>query len=259
MLARNVTSLWLIIVNAATSKTEIKQTSDVSTVLFLWSWHRSACSSSSSSLSGSRVKHIVFAYDINLQQDDYNDHKHVVQRCVYRIVEGNCDSVLVIVIASIIDEGSIFAVRWTARLKLRWQWSLSTWRRQRRDAPSKRNVKQQMHSFGSVECFSVLCKSCVIVTKWDGDIFMVGPLYSLDLVVKRMLNANSLFKFTMPSQTSCWLSRSSISLHRELWKAFQDFFILLIERKHNFVIFPLCSKVNSNRASYIMIPKKALL
>jgi len=35
--------------------------------------------------------------------------------CVYRIDEGNCGSVLVNVIASIIDEGSIFTLRWTAR------------------------------------------------------------------------------------------------------------------------------------------------
>jgi len=98
----------------------------------------------------------------------------------------------------------------------------------KRNAPSKRIVRRQMHSIGSVECFLMLCKSCVIVTKWDSDRFMVGPLHSLDLVLNQVLNANSLFKFTVPSQTSCWLSRSSISLHRshrELWKAFQDFSI----------------------------------
>jgi len=94
-----------------------------------------------------------------------------------------------------------------------------------------RELKRRMHSFGSVECFSMLCKSCMIVTKWDSNIFMVGLLHSLDLVLNRMLNANLLFKFTMLSQTSCWLSPNSISIQRELWKAFQDFFILLIERK----------------------------
>jgi len=64
----------------------------------------------------------------------------------------------------------------------------------------------------------------------------------------------------MPSQTSCLLSQNSISLHRELWKSFQDFFILLIERKTQLChFFPLSSKLNSNRASFIMILKKALL
>jgi len=41
--------------------------------------------------------------------------------CVYRIIESNCGSVLVIVIASIIDKGSIFALHWIARRKLRRQ------------------------------------------------------------------------------------------------------------------------------------------
>jgi len=41
--------------------------------------------------------------------------------CVYTIVEGNCGNVFVNIIASIIDEGFIFALRWTARRKLRRQ------------------------------------------------------------------------------------------------------------------------------------------
>jgi len=76
---------------------------------------------------------IAFAYDINLQQDDYNNDKHLVQLCVYRIVQGNYGSVLVNVIASIIDEGSILALHWTGRRKLRQQWSLSTRRRRLRE------------------------------------------------------------------------------------------------------------------------------
>jgi len=50
-----------MIVNAATSKTEIKLTSNVSTVgyCFCWSCRRTACSSSGGSSSWSRVKRIT--------------------------------------------------------------------------------------------------------------------------------------------------------------------------------------------------------
>jgi len=83
----------------------------------------------------------------------------------------------------------------------------------------------------------------------------------LDLVLNRMLNASSLFKFTMPSQTYvdflevAFLFVDRIMNSRKRFKSS----ILLIESKHYFVIFPLSSKLNSNRASYIIIPKKALL
>jgi len=45
---------------------------------------RCLASSSSSSLSGSRVKCIAFAYDVNLQQDDYDDDKH--NKCPLAVV-----------------------------------------------------------------------------------------------------------------------------------------------------------------------------
>jgi len=35
------------------------------------------------------VKRLAFAYDNNLQQDDYNNDKHVVQLCIYTVSQKN--------------------------------------------------------------------------------------------------------------------------------------------------------------------------
>jgi len=147
-----------------------------------------------------------------------------VHWCVYRNVDEGCGCFLEIVIIIVVVDGLVFAVRCTARRKLWRQWSLSI--RQRRDAPSRRNVRQQMHSFRSVECLSMLLRSCVIVIKWDDGRFMAISMRLLGLHLLRMLNTNSLFEFIMPSQTTCWPSRSGVSLRRsshELYKAFEDF------------------------------------
>jgi len=66
-------------------------------------------------------------------------------------------------------------------------------------APSRRNVRRQMHSFRSVECLSMLLKSCTIVIKWDVAKFMAVSMHLLGLHLLRMPSENSLFEFIMPS------------------------------------------------------------
>ena len=90
---------------------------------------------------------------------------------------------------------------------------------------------------------------------------MVGPLHSLDLVVNRMLNANSLFKFTMSSHHLVDFFQNSISFQYEHWEAFLrlPYTINRNEKKTLFVIVSIEFKTNNNRISFIMIPKKALL
>ena len=69
----------------------------------------------------------------------------------------------------------------------------------KRNTPSKRNVRQQMHSFRSVECLSMLLKFCVIVIKLDDGRYMAVSMHLLGLHLLRMLTTNSLFEFIMPS------------------------------------------------------------
>jgi len=144
-----------------------------------------------------------------------------VHWCVYRSINEGCSSFLDIVIIVISVDGLIFAMRCTARRKLWQRWSLSI-RRQR-----ETHLQEGMwRSRCTVECLSMLLKSCMIVIKWDDARFMAISMRLLGLHLLRMLSTNSLFEFIMPSQTSCWPSRTCVSLYRssyELYKAFEVF------------------------------------
>jgi len=162
-----------------------------------------------------------------------------VHWCVYRSVNEGGGSFLDIVISV---NGLIFTMWCTARLKL-WWW-LSFYLTAKRSAPSWRNVRRQMHLFRSVECLLMLLISCVIVITWDIARFMAISMRLLGLHLLRMLSANSLYEFIMPSRTRVSLHRSSFLLTlQSVWR----------------LLFPSSSKLSKTRASYIMIPKKALL